>query len=135
MSSDKTTQAKAKATKRKAEQRQREKALDISEVRLKLSATERATLDELCQVRAGSDEPYSRDEYVRLLILMDKQRLTEQLQQLDDNGPCARCGDPLPGGCNGLFKGEAACWYWPSNTRLKLEVKRPPLDLTKYLNK
>lgn len=124
---------KDKATQRKQAQRQREKALDITEVRVKLAATERATLDELCSVRAGDSEPYSRDEYVKLLIQMDKQRLNEQLTQLADAGPCARCGDSLPGGCNGLFSGESVCWHYPSNPRLRLEIKRAPLNLAKYL--
>ncbi|MGW7678600.1 hypothetical protein [Shewanella sp. S23-S33] len=124
----------AKARARKQAQREREKALDIAEVRLKLSASERADLDDLCRVRAGDEEPYTRDEYVRMLIQIDKRKLAAELVELENAGPCTRCGESLPGGCKGLFKGEPVCWHWPSNPRLRLVVQRPPLDLSKWIN-
>jgi hypothetical protein len=124
----------AKARARKQAQREREKTLDIAEVRLRLSASERADLDELCSVRAGTEDPYTRDEYVRMLIQIDKRKLAAELAELEKSGPCTRCGESLPGGCKGLFKGEPVCWHWPSNPRLRLVVQRPPLDLSKWIN-
>lgn len=48
---------KALATERKRRQREREKAMDIKEVRVKLSIVEREQLATLCQVRAGIKAP------------------------------------------------------------------------------
>lgn len=108
------------ANKRKAAQRARELELDIKEVRLMLSAQERANLDELCQVRAGSGEPYTRAEYLKMLLVNDNRKLRAQQAELEKAGPCPRCNSPLPGGCGGLFKGEAVCWFYPGKKRLEL---------------
>ncbi len=112
--------AKVKAQKRKAAQRAREKALDIKEVRVLLSAQERANLDRLCTERAGNGEPYAAAEYLKLMIVADIKKLDQQLAELETAEPCPKCKSKLPGGCNGLFKGEAVCWYHPSKKRLEL---------------
>ncbi|QNE59111.1 hypothetical protein H5404_25280 (plasmid) [Vibrio parahaemolyticus] len=105
---------KAAAAERKRRQRQREKEADIQEVRLKLSKVERERLAEMCQVRAGSREPYDAAEYVALLIDRDWQKLQQQLAELNSQC-CGKCKDPLPGGCNGLFKGDSECFHtWPN---------------------
>lgn len=112
---------RAQVNKRKVAQRQRDKSLDLQEVRIVLSATERANLDRLCSVRAGSDaEPYTRAEYLKVRIVADIRQLDQQLAELEQQGPCLKCKSPLPGGCDGLFKGESACFHHQSNKGLGL---------------
>ncbi|MGY5383262.1 hypothetical protein [Vibrio metschnikovii] len=101
---------RAEAAERKRRQRQREKEADIQEVRLKLSRVERERLSKMCQVRAGASEPYDAAEYVALLIDRDWARLQQQLTDLNSQC-CGKCKDPLPSGCNGLFKGDSECFH------------------------
>ncbi|KYO58422.1 hypothetical protein [Vibrio parahaemolyticus] len=117
MTDDKKREA---ARERKRRQRQREKELDIQEVRLKLSKVDRERLETMCKARAVTGEPYDMDEYITLLIDRDWQKLQQQLKEL--NGQCCgKCKDPLPGGCNGLFKGDSACYHtWPNWKDLRL---------------
>lgn len=110
---------KALATERKRRQREREKAMDIKEVRVKLSIVEREQLATLCQVRAGIKAPYDTDEYIALLIARDHERLQQQLKELDGKC-CGKCKSPLPEGCGGLFKGEAVCFHHMSKKELAL---------------
>ena len=105
---------------RKRRQRQREKEADIQEVRLKLSRVERERLSKMCQVRAGTSEPYDAAEYVALLIDRDWARLQQQLTDLNSQC-CGKCKDPLPSGCNGLFKWDSECFHtWPNYKDLAL---------------
>lgn len=105
---DTTKKKRPTAAERKRKSREKLKQFDIKVVEVKLSATERSTLTELCQVRGGIRGEYSADEYLALLILRDKQRLDAQLAAL---GSCGKCGETLPGGCGGLFQGESACYH------------------------
>lgn len=108
------TDKRAAAAERKRRQRQKAKKADIQEVRLKLSKVEREHLTEMCQVRAGSREPYDAAEYVALLIQRDWEKLQKQLAELNSQC-CGKCKDPLPGGCDGLFKGDSECFHtWPN---------------------
>ncbi|NAW78338.1 hypothetical protein CAG61_08450 [Vibrio sp. V34_P3A8T189] len=111
---------KMAAAERKRRQRKREKEADIQEVRLKLSRVERERLSKMCQVRAGTSEPYDAAEYVALLIDRDWQKLQLQLAELNSQR-CEKCKEPLPGGCNGLFKWDSECFHtWPNYKDLAL---------------
>lgn len=96
------------ANERKQKQRAKLKEMDISVVEVKLSANERALLDEGCVVRAGVGEPYSRDEYIATLIRNDSEALKRDLSQLPS---CEKCKSSLPDGCNGVFKGDIECFH------------------------
>ncbi|WP_025740922.1 hypothetical protein [Salinivibrio socompensis] len=97
------------AKKRKAAERERARLSGIKEVRIKMDETERDQLDELCRVRAGNREPYDQSEFVALLIKRDFQRLQSELEALSAK-PCAKCGEALPSGCDGLFEGDSRCF-------------------------
>ncbi|WP_270821288.1 MULTISPECIES: hypothetical protein [Aeromonas] len=98
------------ATKRKQDQRARRAALGIKRVEVALSTREREQLETLRRARAGSGEPYSADEYISTLLRRDWEWWQQQQAELAAQA-CQHCGNPLPGGCGGTFKGEAACWH------------------------
>lgn len=95
---------------RKEAQRKRQAALGIKRVEVALSTREREQLETLRRARAGSGEPYSADEYFSTLLRRDWERWQQQQAELAALA-CQHCGNPLPGGCAGTFKGEAACWH------------------------
>ncbi len=84
---------------------------------LMLSDRELQMVGENCKRRNPGREPYSKTDYVSLLILCDNERLARQEASL---GVCPRCHAALPAGCDGLFKGEAACWFTRDFRRLNL---------------
>ncbi|MDO6525411.1 hypothetical protein Q4519_06910 [Motilimonas sp. 1_MG-2023] len=96
------------AAERKQKSREVAKAAGISRVEVSLGKNEVSRLNELCKIRGGVRGPYSADEYLTLLIHRDWQKLQEQLTEL---GKCNHCGDQLPEGCQGLFKGAQVCWH------------------------
>ena len=97
------------ATQRKQAQRARRAALGIKRVEVALSERERQQLDHLRIARAGGGEPYSADEYISTLIRRDWERWQKQEATLRANA-CQHCGNQVPGGCGGTYKGEATCW-------------------------
>ena len=108
------------AAQRKRDQRQREKATGLKEVRLKLSEEEHRRLRELCRIRAGVGEPYDVGEYLALLMDRDWKKLQAQLHDLGTQR-CAKCDASLPQGCDGLFAGDSACFHtWPNGKVLAL---------------
>lgn len=101
----------AKDTKaRKEAQRKRQAALGIKRVEVALSTREREQLETLRRARAGSGEPYSADEYISTLLRRDWEHWLEQEAELKQQ-TCQNCDCALPNGCEGAFKGEAACWH------------------------
>ncbi|EPY3064533.1 hypothetical protein ACW6RU_001585 [Shigella sonnei] len=94
-------------TERKAAHRARQAAAGNVRHELVLTRDEAEMLDKNCQRRNPGRAPYSRNEYISLLILCDNARLDKQEAKL---GICPRCNKPLPVGCQGDFKGEGACW-------------------------
>lgn len=98
------------ATERKQAQRARQAALGIKRVEVALSTREREQLETLRRARAGSGEPYSADEYISTLLRRDWERWQQQQAELAAQ-TCQHCGNQLPGGCAGAFKGEAGCWH------------------------
>ncbi|GHA05378.1 hypothetical protein [Oceanisphaera arctica] len=102
---------------RKQKSRAAAKAAGIVRVEVSLGINESNRLDELCKTRGGVRGPYSADEYLTLLIHRDWQKLQSQLAEL---GTCNHCGDPLPEGCKGLFKGAGTCWHTTEAKALEL---------------
>lgn len=98
------------ARERKQAQRARQSTLGIKRVEVALSTREREQLETLRSARAGSGEPYSADEYISTLLRRDWERWQQQQAELAAQ-TCQHCGNQLPGGCAGAFKGEAACWH------------------------
>lgn len=96
------------STERKKKSREAAKAAGVARIEISLGKNEVSRLDELCKTRGGVRGPYSTDEYLSLLIHRDWQKLQQQLAEL---GTCSHCNDPLPEGCNGLFKGTITCWH------------------------
>ncbi|WP_270804566.1 MULTISPECIES: hypothetical protein [Aeromonas] len=107
------------ATERKQAQRARQAALGIKRVEVALSTREREQLETLRRARAGSGQPYSADEYISTLLRRDWERWQQQQVELAKQ-TCLHCGQKLPGGCVGAFKGEAACWQTQGDKTLAL---------------
>lgn len=93
---------------RKAEQRKRDKETGVKRVDLRLPPELSAKLTELMEVRGGLLGPYEIQEYLATLIELDWQKLELQREQLA-KVPCENCGNTLPGGCKGAFKGQWDC--------------------------
>ncbi|APU00818.1 hypothetical protein [Aeromonas phage 59.1] len=93
---------------RKAAQRERDRSLGVKRVELRLPPDLATKLEQACEIRGGNLGPYEVQEYIQTLIEMDTDKLALQLDQLKD-APCEYCGEPLPGGCGGSFKGEGRC--------------------------
>lgn len=74
-------------------------------VEVNLAPAERATLTRLRTVRGGAT-PYSIVEYIATLIRRDEEQLAFQLSLL---APCGYCGQPFPGGCGGVHRGDGDC--------------------------
>lgn len=102
---------------RKQKSRSKKAALGIKRIEVQLSEKERERLDELCRVRAGVGEPYTADEFISLLIHRNWEHLQKQLVEL---GTCKKCGSKLPAGCEGVFKGDSACWHTKNANMLHL---------------
>ncbi|WP_279203935.1 hypothetical protein [Obesumbacterium proteus] len=96
------------ATERKAAQRARLSSTGGIRHELVLTQQEAEMLDSNRQRRNPGHMPYSRNEYISLLIICDSERLARQEVAL---GTCQRCGNQLPVGCQGDNKGEAVCFY------------------------
>lgn len=107
------------AAERKAAQRQRVKQRGGSRDDLVLTDKEDAALEKNRRRRNPGHRPYSRTEYIGLLILCDNERLDRQEAGL---GVCQRCGNALPVGCGGDFRGEGACWFTRAFRVLNLTV-------------
>lgn len=93
---------------RKRAQREREAKLAIKVVEVKLSQTLREALDRNRVLRGGVRGAYDADEYIATLLRRDTERLNKQLATL---GHCAHCGEQLPDGCGGVFKGQSECFH------------------------
>ena len=96
------------ATERKRRQREKRKAMGIRVIEVKLSTKEQEMLERGCKVRGGIRGPYDADEYIATLICRDAEQLERDLSRL---GKCEKCKSSLPGGCDGLFKGDDQCWH------------------------
>ncbi|MEG0233775.1 MAG: hypothetical protein RR429_13180, partial [Hafnia sp.] len=86
------------ATERKAAQRARLSSTGGIRHELVLTQQEAEMLESNLQRRNPGHMPYSRNEYISLLIICDSERLARQEAAL---GTCQRCGNQLPVGCQG----------------------------------
>lgn len=119
--SDADRRAKSAARQRRFRDRARQAVAEAGAViQVTLEAVELSRLNELCKARAVIGAPYSHDEFISTLIARDWERLQLQLAELEQRGPCKKCGSPLPGGCDGLFKGDAACYLTTDQRELML---------------
>lgn len=119
--SDEHRRAKNAARQKRHRERVQQAAAEHGAViQVTLQAVELSRLSELCKVRAVIGAPYSHDEYVSTLIARDWERWQQQIAALEQRGPCKKCGSPLPSGCEGLFKGEAACYLTSERRELML---------------
>lgn len=105
--------------KRKRDQREREKAAGVGEIRLQFSTAERAELDEGRAGRGSQGEPYTTTEYIKTLIRNDVARLRNERAKLAGR-ICKNCQKPLPRGCGGTWGAEAMCLLARSEIALAL---------------
>lgn len=92
------------AAKRKADQRAREKASGVQELRLPLSPGHQEMLLE-GQAGRGGEEPYTAVEYMLTLLLRDNELLKQQQGKIVGR-ICEQCRKPLPRGCGGVWADE-----------------------------
>lgn len=86
---------------------------------LTLTDRERAALERGRNSRNPGREPYSRNEYIVLLLLNDEHSLYVQ----DKAAPaCRKCRAQPPQYCERVFKGEASCWLSYDCLSLNLTV-------------
>ncbi|MEC4091599.1 hypothetical protein [Pseudoalteromonas rubra] len=95
---------------RKEAQRQRDKALGITRVEVRLSSKQAADLDEMCvQAARPGEQPWTRDEFISRLLQTHQKTHIQTMQRLAKGG-CKKCQYALPEGCKGLFKGDRQCY-------------------------
>lgn len=100
--------AKLQNAARKRRQRARQaQQFGLHRIEVLLSDREFQMLESACVRRNPGREPYSKNDYIALLIFADGERLERQESGL---GVCNRCKSPLPAGCAGTFLGEVTCW-------------------------
>lgn len=102
---------------RQRKSRAKQKAANIHKITVNISENEMKRLDIMRVERAGIGEPYDINEYVQLLIARDWERFQKDKNELSTKA-CAKCRDPLPGGCGGLFKGDTACFHTHPNFKV-----------------
>lgn len=95
-------------TERKREQRERDAAAGVVELKVRIGPAEAAQLAEGLEFRAFGGEPYTATEYLLTLIRRDH-ALIEQERGVVENKICAACQKPLPRGCGGVWAGELPC--------------------------
>jgi len=96
------------AAQRKREQRERDAAAGVVELRARIGPIEAAQLAEALVFRASGAEPYTATEYVLTLIRRDAD-LIKQQRGVVESKSCAHCRKPLPRGCGGVWAGELPC--------------------------
>lgn len=96
------------AAQRKREQRERDAAAGVVELRARIGPTEAAQLAEALIFRASGAEPYTATEYILTLIRRDAD-LIKQQREVVETKTCAHCRKPMPRGCGGVWAGELPC--------------------------
>lgn len=112
------TKERAKA--RKRAQREREKESGINKVEIQLDDTELNLLSKNCALRRPGKEPYSRDEYIQMLIRRDEIELQKTLAKLNKRC-CGKCGEQLPV-TECCLSGDRECWNTVGWHELKLTI-------------
>ena len=93
---------------KKQAQRDRQKSLGVVTLGVKLSAKENEYIETACKIRGGVRGPYDKDEYIATLIRRDMSMLEKQVVMI---GNCKGCKIALPGGCDGVCKGQSDCYH------------------------
>lgn len=96
------------ASGRKADQRERDKAAGVDELRVRIGPVEAAQLAEGLEFRASGAEPYTATEYLLTLIRRDHDLIRQQ-REVVAKKICAHCRKPMPRGCGGVWAGELPC--------------------------
>lgn len=107
------------ATRRKAEQREREKTAGVEVFELKMGPAERAMLAEGQAARGSKGISYTATEYLLTLLRNDNRLLEKQRGKLAGR-MCKNCQKPLPRGCGGTWAGESRCLLARSEIALEL---------------
>jgi len=93
---------------RKREQRERDDAAGVVELRARIGPGDAAKLAEGLEFRAFGGEPYTATEYLLTLIRRDHDLILQQ-REVVENKICAHCRKPMPRGCGGVWAGELPC--------------------------
>lgn len=93
---------------RKREQRERDAAAGVGELRVRLDPGPLSKLAEAQQIRGGGGEAYTATEYITTLILRDHELLQQQ-REIISGKICESCRKPLPRGCGGVWAREMTC--------------------------
>lgn len=109
----------SEATKRKAEQRQRDAEAGVAELRVRLGPLEAAKLAEGLVIRGSQGEPYTATEYINTLIRRDHELLQQQ-RGIVEKRICESCRKALPRGCGGVWRGELSCAVPPLERAMEL---------------
>ncbi|WPU22588.1 hypothetical protein RI049_21570 [Cedecea neteri] len=111
-----TARERARLRKQRSRASQAKKA-GLNRLELIINDQELAELDHGRVNRNPGREPYSRNEYIALLLLNDAGALKQQ----EENTPaCKKCGNKPPEHCGGAFKGEHNCWLTIDCLKLNL---------------
>jgi len=113
-----TVREKARIRKQKSRARQ-SRSEGVNRLEVILTDNELAALERGCKSRNPGREPYSRNEYIALLIIKDIAELDAQEKKIP---PCKKCGAKPPGHCERAFKGESGCWLSYDCLALNLTV-------------
>lgn len=105
---DASQSEKSEAAQRKAEQRQRDAAAGVAELRVRMGPSEAAQLAESLVARGSQGEPYTATEYINTLIRRDHELLQQQ-RGITEKRVCEACRKALPRGCGGVWRGELTC--------------------------
>lgn len=118
------------ARKRQQAHRQKQKALGVTELRLKLYPIDIKRLDAIrtfFSYPEGVEQNYDNtQDTIEALI----HRVYDELPQIREKlGTCSHCGHQLPEGCckdapGGLFHGSAKCWHTLHRVRIH-DITRP----------
>ena len=101
-----TARENARLRKQRSREKQ-SKEQGLHRVELTLSSKEMAALERGRIHRNPGRQPYSRNEYIALLLINDAALLMEQEKA---QHPCSSCGALPPDSCKGIFKGKSDCW-------------------------
>ena len=91
----------------------------INRLEINFNDQELAMLDSGRERRNPGRTPYSRNEYLAMLILGDSKRLNAQEKAIP---ACGKCGSRPPAHCGGAFRGGGNCWLTIDALMLNLGV-------------
>lgn len=111
-----TVKEKARLRKQRSRARQRQ-CEGVNRSELTLNRQEEAALERGRFHRNPGRQPYTRSEYIALLLINDAAKLAAQESAIP---ACKKCGAKPPAHCESAFKGEAGCWLTIEALKLNL---------------